>query len=95
MACEDEPARRLGVERGDDVVEGDPLAEDGVLRVRHHVHLPLQRTHLLRYVLKRMNEGRSISVYRRITSDFGLVDVQGDTSRSSKHPVDIDLKVVF
>ena len=52
VAGEDEPARRRGVERGDDVVEVDLLAEDGVLRVRDHLHLPVQRPHLLRYVLK-------------------------------------------
>ena len=59
VACEDEPSRRLGVEGGDDVVEGDALAQHRVLLVRHRLHAPAHPPHLLRYVLQK--QGRYVA----------------------------------
>ena len=68
VACEDEPSWRLGVEGGDDVVEGDPLAQHRVLLVRHRLHAPAHPSHLVRYVLQArcVESSKSIAIFNFI-----------------------------
>ena len=77
MACEDEPSRRLGVEGGDDVVEGDPLPQHRVLLVRNRLHAPAHPSHLVRYVLQkqaRYVESQLNQLHFTISSSMRVTD---------------------